>query len=257
MTVLCEKSDFPQPTLLTLLEPLLQSMSSNDAGAGRTNDVLILNKVSDIVCIVQLHAIGCFQLFSQLLLSQLRLLHSLLPHLKPLPSLPTLLSSLKASMALGLPGQTSKTAMASIHPPLSIPPQSPTQSSKLTHSVAGPQERLGQGKIKSRNKSKEKSGSRTGSDDSSQQSSDSESSTTSLSALQQSPKSHERGRGRSRRQNWRHEGRSMSSSDSDVSDSNADYAKMKAVWSKIRHQALSCLALVFQVSRLDAPPPHE
>ena len=174
-------------------------------------------------------------------------------------------------MAVGLPGQQNRTSgsasmMASIQPPLAIPPQSPSHlhaKSKPMHSVAGPQERRtqGGGKGRGRNKAKRKGkgdpDSKTSSDESGRQSSDSESSSgaSESSLLQWSTQLHHHQHGSKQKgRSWHQQGRRgvASSSESEVSDSDVTGStKLKSVWSKIRHQALSCLALLFQVrSRL-------
>ena len=186
----------------------------------------------------------------QLLLSKLYLLHSLLPHLSPLPSLPILLSLLKANMAVGLPGQQNKTLSGSIQPPLTVPQLLPRSSpkSRVMRSVAGPQERQSQGKGRHHSKKKSKAAKTGSSDDSSQQSSDSESSSsTSESSLPQWSRGICHERAVTKRKNWGRGRRGVSSSESDVSDSDSGSTELKAVQSKIRYQSLSSLQLIFQV----------
>lgn len=241
LTALCDKSELPRAVLLTILDTLLQSIgNSYDVDHEKTSDLLLLNK---------------------LLLSRLRLFYSLLPRLTPLPSLAPLLSVLKANMAVGLPGQGGRpSSISSIQPPLAIPHSSAQPSPKLRpmHSMAGPQERKPQGKKRNRNRSKTKakhstdSGSRTGSDDSSRQSSDSESSSSaSASEVLLPPRGGAQQEGDDatmrKGKEWRHGKRGVSSSEGEVSDSDTGSAKFKTVLSKIRHQTLSCLALVFQL----------
>lgn len=152
-------------------------------------------------------------------------------------------------MAMGLPGQGKLSSVASIQPPLTIP--QPAPNTRPMHSVAGPQERRGQGKGKNRTKTKHKggSGSRTGSDWTGRQSSDSESSSASASEGSLLRWAGLESAGYSRKgKDWSHGRKGVSSSDGEVSDSDTGSAKFKTVLSKIRHEALSCLTLVFQVS---------
>lgn len=164
---------------------------------------------------------------------------------------------------MGLPGQqnrtpASATAMASIQPPLAIPSRSPSQQpaqSKPVHSVAGPQDRRAQGGGKGRSRNKAKKGkrgepdSKTSSDESGRQSSDSES-LSGASEMSLSRWSTQRGDGaRQKGRSWQ-QGRKgiVSSSESEISDGDATgSSRFKSVWSKIRHEALSCLAVLFQV----------
>ena len=141
--------------------------------------------------------------------------------------------------------------MASIQPPLSLP-VSATQFSKPIHSVAGPQEKKGQQKGR-RSKGRARSSS-SSSTDSHRQSSDSESSSSSstseLSASSQSswnePAAELRGKGRT----WRQGKKRVSSSESDISDSDSGSTKIRTVYCKIRHLAHSSLATVFQVYKI-------
>lgn len=260
LAAMCDKMELSRTVHLRILDALLQSMSNAyDVDYEKTSN-LLLKKVSDSdvraginMSVHRLLVWNCILLFPllQLLLSRLRLLHSLLPYLSPLPSLAVILSTLKANMAVGLPGQGKPSSMSSIQPPLAIP-QSSLQAapkSRPMHSVAGPQERRAQGKGKNRNKTKSKgeSGSRTASDESGPQSSDSESSSSAsevslsrwagLDSADPTQKGKERSHGK----------RGVSSSEGEVSDSDTGSAKFKTVLSKMRHQALSCLTLIFQV----------
>lgn len=167
-------------------------------------------------------------------------------------------------MALGLPGQqnrmsSSAIGMASIQPPLSIPPPRPPAAgarAKPVHSVAGPQERQshgGRGKGKSRNKARGKgrgdSEAKASSDESNRQSSDSESSSgvSETSLPQWSGHQGEWSKQRKGR-SWQQGRGVVSSSESEVSDNDAAGSnKVKLVWSKIRYEALSCLAVLFKV----------
>lgn len=193
----------------------------------------------------------------QLLLSRLRLLHCILPHLSPVPSLAVVLSTLKASMAVGLPGQGKLSSVASIQPPLAIPQATP--NARPMHSVAGPQERRGQAKTRNRNRTKAKhkgdsgsqtvSGSQTASDESGRQSSDSESSSASASEGSLSRWAGLESGGYScKGKNWSRGRKGVSSSEGEVSDSDAGSAKFKTLLSTIRYQTLSCLTMLFQVS---------
>ena len=193
-----------------------------------------------------IHTNGNTHTHAQLLQSQLKFLHSLLSPLNGLQStnlLPTILASLKANMAFGLPGQ-SKT-IASIHPPLSVPPsqhRSP-KSKKLQQTVAGPQPRKKEYRNKSRDKERKgksprsSAGSGDGGRGSDQQSSDSELSDSSLRTTTHGGVSAIASR----------ELVVYSSSDSDVSDMESTWSKLKVINSKVRHQAYSCLATIFKV----------
>ena len=199
------------------------------------------------------------------MLSKFRLLHSVLPHLSPIPSssLPTLLSTLKANMAVGLPGHSKSISVPAVQPLLPVSSLSPSRKSRPMHSVAGPQDRRGQGKggknRKAKSRSKGDSADKISSDDASIQSSDSESNLSSASegnlTSQWSVHRQDKLRGRNWErglgsQEW---GRRKvgSSSESEVSDSDGGCSsKLKTVQSKIRHHALSCLAILFQVCLL-------
>ena len=209
----------------------------------------------------------------QLLLSKLRLFHSIVSHLSPLPPLAPLLSTLKANMATGLPGQRGRpsSTMSAIQPPLPVPspPSQPSAKARPIHSVAGPQERKCQGKGRGAKNRRKQARKRTdsGSDDSSRQSSDSESSSGGSSASELSSSLLRWGRegaesaaarGRGGRRWGRRGGGSggaqqrgvgSGSSEGEVSADNSDAGsvKLKGVQSKIRHQALSSLALLFQL----------
>lgn len=161
-------------------------------------------------------------------------------------------------MTMGLPGH-STTSTGSIQPPLSLPqaspqssPQSPSKS-KLTHGMSGPQERRGQKKNKKGKGRTKDADLRTSSgDDLTHQSSDSESANSTGDLLHWSrhcqygpdTNGHTGSRG-SRGRGIVQGKRGVSSSESDVSDSEA--SRLKAVWCKVRLQAHSSLALVFQV----------
>lgn len=152
-------------------------------------------------------------------------------------------------MAVGLPGQGKHSSIASIQPPLAVP--QPAPNARPMHSVAGPQERRGQGKTRKRNRTKAKgdSGSRTALDESGRQSSDSESSSTSGSEGSLLRWAGLEGGGHSHKgKDWSYGRKGVSSSEGEVSDGDAGSAKLKSVLSNVRHQALSCLTMVFQVS---------
>ena len=197
--------------------------------------------------------------FPQLVLSQLKCLHSALSPLATIqsyPSLPTLLAVLKSNAVTGLPGQTK--VVATIQPPLSIPPALlPTQhqsssTKQKPQSVAGPQGRKKQHKNKSREKGtssssvssekKDKSGGLTPdhSSDSDTASSSSASSLTSSVGRKE----------RVRRLPLGNESPHYTSSDSELSDSEPAPNRLKLANGKIRYQAHSCLTLIFQVISL-------
>lgn len=146
--------------------------------------------------------------------------------------------------------------MSSIQPPLPIPQTSVPggPKSRPMHSVAGPQERKLQGKGgRNRNKAKSKGPvvEPTASDESGRQSSDSESSSSSASEVSLSRWAELDDSDRPcKGKGWDRGKRGVSSSEGEVSDSDTGSAKFKTVLTKIRHQALSCLALVFQVSSM-------
>ena len=160
-------------------------------------------------------------------------------------------------MSVGLPGHTTASMVVmSVQPPLSLSQASPQSLSKSvlarggSSSMGGSQERRGQRKNK-KGKSKNKSlDSQTSSgEDSIHRSSSSESSSTVYrkhwshqSQHRSDSNVHRRNRGWGVTQGKR----DVSSSESDVSDSEA--SRLKAVCCKIRLQAYSSLALIFQVS---------
>ena len=198
--------------------------------------------------------------FPQFVLSQLKCLHSALSPLAMIqsyPSLPTLLAVLKSNAVTGLPGQTK--VVATIQPPLSIPPALlPTQhqsssTKQKPQSVAGPQGRKKQHKNKSREKgtsssssvSSEKKDKSDGltpdhSSDSDTASSSSASSLTSSVGRKE----------RVRRLPLGNESPHYTSSDSELSDSEPAPNRLKLAYGKIRYQAHSCLTLIFQVISL-------
>lgn len=150
-------------------------------------------------------------------------------------------------MAMGLPGQTK--IMASIQPPLSLPPSllapqhrssSPKQKPQ---SVAGPHSRKKQHRNKSRDKSISKDKAESTGGPALDHSSDSDSTTASESLAA--------GMGKRERYRRPQSGGShsllYSSSESDLSDSEPAPNRLKFVNSKIRFQSHSCLAAVFQV----------
>ena len=157
-------------------------------------------------------------------------------------------------MAVGLPGQGKPSTVSSIQPPLPIPQTSGAPKSRPMHSVAGPQERRPQGKG-GRNRSKAKTKCPVGeqsslpaSEESCRQSSDSETSSSSASEVSLSQWAGLDGNDRPLKgKGWSHGKKGVSSSEGEVSDSDAGSAKFKTVLPQIRHQALSCLALIFQV----------
>lgn len=183
-------------------------------------------------------------------MSLLKCLHGVLFQLTAIqtyPSLPTLLAALKSNMSAGLPGQTK--IIASIQPPLSIPqslspaqyqPSSPKQKPQ---SVAGPHSR----RRHHRNKSREKSGSSTTRERTESgipapdHSSDSDSASASSVLTSVGRKE------RYQRLPSGNEPLLYSSSESDLSDSEAAPNRLKFVNGKIRFQSHSCLALIFQV----------
>lgn len=154
-------------------------------------------------------------------------------------------------MAVGFPGHTSA-SVGSIQPPLSIPqaspqhsPQSPARS-KLARGGGSGQRKNKKGKVKSKDmESHCSSGEDLGS-----HSSDSESASTGdlLHWSNHCHRSDNNGQMRNRRSRG-HGGTQgkwgVSSSESDVSDS--DTSRLKVMWCKIRLQAHSSLARVFQV----------
>lgn len=133
------------------------------------------------------------------------------------------------------------------------------------YSVAGPQERRAQGKGKNRGKTKATKGdsaAKVCSDDSGVQSSDSESSSSSTSEASllqlsaQPAQQHQSADSRRGGKSWRQgyvRTKGASSSESEVSDSDTGSKKLRTVSSKIRHEALSCLAVMFQVSYTKIP----
>ena len=170
----------------------------------------------------------------QLVFSQLKCLQALLsrsPVLQSSPHLTNLLAVLRAAMTLGLPGQP-HTLQAAL--PLALPvvqspkivtppPPSPKQRPQT---IAGPQPRRRQKRAKDH-----KNTSKVGR---SQESNDGEASLGDHVKLR--PAVSFGGRGCS-----------LSSSESDVSDSEPAPNQIKVVHGKIRHLAFSCLTAVFKV----------
>ena len=191
------------------------------------------------------------------MLSQLKCVHSVLSSLTTLqsyPNLPTLLAALKSNMASGLPGQTK--TLASIQPPLSFPPSlglspyQPSSPKQKPQSVAGPHSRKKQHRNRSREK--ERSSSAKVNTDSGgptpEHSSDSDSASGGVSLVGvASVGLREKRRGQ---QPGHRESESLlySSSESDLSDSEAAPNRLKLVNGRIRFQAHSCLTAIFQVA---------
>lgn len=179
---------------------------------------------------------------------------SLISSIQSYPGLPTLLAALKSNMAMGLPGQAK--IMASIQPPLSIPPsllpaQHQSSSPKQKpQSVAGPHPRKKQHRNKSRDKNvssagKEKTESGSSGAPTLDHSSDSDSTSVSVGMTPST--------GVGKKERYRRpqadgtQSLLYSSSESDLSDSEPAPNRLKFVNGKIRFQAHSCLAAVFQV----------
>ena len=192
----------------------------------------------------------------------MKCVHSILSSLSTLqsyPSLPTLLATLKSNMAMGLPGQ-SKT-LASIHPPLSVPlslgpsPYYQLSSPKQKpQSVAGPHSRKRQHRNKPRDKEKSSSAKVSSDNDGSggsmtpEHSSDSDLTSGGVALMGVASASRrERHRRQSAAGQWGNESPLYSSSESDLSDSEAAPNRMKLVNGKIRFQALSSLTSIFKV----------
>ena len=203
-----------------------------------------------------------FIIYLQLVLSELKCVHSILSSLSTLqsyPSLPTLLATLKSNMAMGLPGQSKM--LASIHPPLSIPPSlgpspyyQPSSPKQKPQSVAGPHSRKRQHRNKPRDREKS-SGAKVSSDNDGsggsmtpEHSSDSDSTSGGVALMGvASAGRRERRRGQSAAGQRGNESPLYSSSESDLSDSEAAPNRMKLVNGKIRFQALSSLTSIFKV----------
>ena len=202
--------------------------------------------------------------FLQLVLSQLKCIHSVLSSLTTLqsyPSLPTLLAALKSNMAMGLPGQTKM--LASIQPPLSIPPSlgpspyyQPSSPKQKPQSVAGPHSRKRQHRNKSRDKERS-SGAKVNADNSGssgptpEHSSDSDSTSGGVALVGvASVGRRERRRGQLPSGHRGNESPLYSSSESDLSDSEAAPNRMKLVNGRIRFQAHSCLTSIFKVCNI-------
>ena len=191
----------------------------------------------------------------------MKCLHSILSPLTMLqsyPALPTLLADLKSNMAMGLPGQTK--TLTSIQPPLSVPPSlgpSPYYQSsspkQKPQSVAGPHSRKRQHRNKPREKEKSTSAKVNSDNDGSggptpENSSDSDSASGGVALVGvASAGRRERRRGHLTGGQRGSESLLYSSSESDLSDSEAAPNRLKLVNGKIRFQAHSCLTSIFKV----------
>ena len=202
--------------------------------------------------------------FLQLVLSQLKCVHSILSSLTTLQSftgLPMLLAALKSNMATGLPGQTK--TLASIQPPLSVPPSlgpspyyQPTSPKQKPQSVAGPHSRKRQHRNKPRDKEKSSGAKLVSSDNDGsggptpEHSSDSDSASGGVGLVGvASVGRRERRRGQLAAGQRGNESPLYSSSESDLSDSETAPNRMKLVNGKIRFQAHSCLTSIFKVHK--------
>ena len=163
-------------------------------------------------------------------------------------------------MAAGLPGQTK--TLTSLQPPLSIPPslvgglssRQPSSSSKQKpQSVAGPQSRKKQPRKKSRNK-EQSSGPKVNAcsgGPTPEHSSDSDSTSGGVALVGVASRGQREGRHRGQVSDYRrNESPLYSSSESDLSDSEAAPNRLKLVNGRIRFQAHSCLTSIFQVPKL-------